>query len=261
MTLFRPARNALVVIFAAAWCGCSPLGTSQSDEEKETHFQAGRARVNAMDYGGAVEAFTKALEVNPHSAAAHFELGWLYADKQPDPAAAIYHYERFLALRPNADNAGTIKQHIFRLKQDLAKAVLPLPSTPGVQRELEQLMEENRRLHEEVDKWRAYYANRGAAPTTNPPAANPVASRGTLPGGGASGPTSGGGSQTLAQSSRTAATNPGSGAVRTHRVEAGETPSSIAKKYGVKLDALMAANPGLNPRRMQVGQTLNIPAT
>lgn len=34
----------------------------------------------------------------------------------------------------------------------------------------------------------------------------------------------------------------------------------IARKYGVKVEALMAANPGLDPRRLRVGQTLAIPA-
>ena len=33
----------------------------------------------------------------------------------------------------------------------------------------------------------------------------------------------------------------------------------IARKYGVKVEALMAANPGLDPRRLRVGQTLTIP--
>jgi LysM repeat protein len=47
---------------------------------------------------------------------------------------------------------------------------------------------------------------------------------------------------------------------RTHTVKAGETPTVIARKYGVKVDALMAANPRLEPRHLKVGQTLNIPA-
>jgi LysM repeat protein len=47
---------------------------------------------------------------------------------------------------------------------------------------------------------------------------------------------------------------------RTHIVKAGDRPSSIARMYGVKLEALMAANPKVEPRRLQVGQTLNIPA-
>jgi LysM repeat protein len=43
-------------------------------------------------------------------------------------------------------------------------------------------------------------------------------------------------------------------------VQAGDTPAAIARRYGFKLDALMAANPGLNPTRMKVGQVLNLPA-
>ncbi len=74
-----------------------------------------------MDYAGAIESFEKALEVNPRSGAAHFELGWLFKDKDPNPAAAIYHYEQYLKLRPKADNAETIRQHIFGLKQDSVK--------------------------------------------------------------------------------------------------------------------------------------------
>jgi tetratricopeptide (TPR) repeat protein len=244
MLRFRMLARWLAVILAAGLSGCLPPGAGP-EEEKEMHFQTGRARVNAMDYGGAVESFQKALEVNPHSGAAHFELGWLYADKVPDPAAAIYHYERYLALRPRAENAETIRQHIYRLKQELAKAVLPLPSTPAVQRQLEQLMEENRRLQEELKRWRDHYASHGLtmpgqatntsaalarpAPTPEPRAASPTPS-------------------------------PAAASVRTHKVQAGETPAAIARKYNVKLEALLASNPRLDPKRMQVGQVLNVPA-
>jgi len=49
-------------------------------------------------------------------------------------------------------------------------------------------------------------------------------------------------------------------AARTHMVKSGETPAAIARKYGVRLDALMAANPKVDARRMQIGQSLTIPA-
>jgi len=35
---------------------------------------------------------------------------------------------------------------------------------------------------------------------------------------------------------------------------------AIAKKYGIKVDSLMAANPRLEARRLQVGQAVNIPS-
>ena len=57
---------------------------------------------------------------------------------------------------------------------------------------------------------------------------------------------------------RAAATTASTG--RTHTVKPGETPSLIARQYGVRLDALMAANPRLEPRRLRVGQALSIPA-
>ena len=162
-----------VVAASVALNGCSSSDQSQLDEEKEPHFVLGKSRVNAMDYQGAIEAFEQSLEANPHSAAAHFELGWLYDEKVSDPAAAIYHYGQYLKLYPNADNAEVIRQRIYRCKQQLAADVLPLPSAPAAQQQLENLAEQNRQLQDEVTKWRAYYASQLAAAKTNtPPPAN-----------------------------------------------------------------------------------------
>ncbi len=43
-----------------------------------------------------------------------------------------------------------------------------------------------------------------------------------------------------------------------HRVEKGETLSHIARRYGIRVADLQAANPGLNPRRLQIGQRLAV---
>lgn len=48
-------------------------------------------------------------------------------------------------------------------------------------------------------------------------------------------------------------------ATMTHRVARGETMGHVARRYGVSVDAVRHANPGVNPRRMQVGQTLRVP--
>jgi LysM repeat protein len=42
-------------------------------------------------------------------------------------------------------------------------------------------------------------------------------------------------------------------------VRSGDTPSVIARKYGVTVKALMAANPGLSPTRMKVGSVVKLP--
>jgi tetratricopeptide (TPR) repeat protein len=223
------------------------------NEEKEPHFLNGRSLVNAMDYQGAIKAFGKALEVNPHSASAHFELGWLYADKASDPAAAIYHYQRYLELRPGAENAETVGQHIFRLKQELAKAVLPMPTTPGIQRDFEHLAQENRALREEVERLRAVYA--GGSVATNFPARPEAINRATQTPGAIAG------ANVVASPPPTPYPTGDPASARKHKVQAGETPFSIARKYRIKVETLMSANPDLDARRMQIGRTLNVPAS
>jgi tetratricopeptide (TPR) repeat protein len=251
--------NRLLFSVCAVWLGvalsgCAPPGQSQSDEEKEPHYVLGKNRVNAMDFQGAIEAFKESLEVNPRSASAHFELGWLYDEKEPDPSAAIYHYRQYLELCPNADNAEVIKQRVYSCKQQLAADIMPLSSAPAMQKQLDQLAEQNRQLQDEVNKWRAYYASQLAAATTNssssssnvltrPAAAKPVKN---------AQPTA---ANTNRSGSATATIRP-----HTHTVASGETVVGIARKYGVKLSALQTANPGMNSSRIRVGQVLNIPS-
>jgi LysM repeat protein len=237
--------------------GCLPSDSSPLDEEKEPHFVLGKSRVNAMDYAGAVEAFTESLEANPRSAAAHFQLACLFDQKESDPAAAIYHYQEFLRLDPKADNAEVIQQRIYSCKQQLAADVLPLPSAPAAQKQLEDLAEKNHQLQDEVEKWRAYYATQQAAQKNSPP--NSPAS---AP---ASSPTPDDISAAPANASPAASATPAHTTAakpvkpRTHTVAAGETLAAIARKSGVSLAALEAANPGVTPKKLHVGQPLNLP--
>jgi tetratricopeptide (TPR) repeat protein len=260
-------RSALALMVGLALGGCLPSTQSQLDEEKEPHFLAGKSRVNTMDYKGAIESFERAVEVNPQSASAHFELGWLYDQKEPDPAAAIYHYECYLKLLPNAPNGETVvKPRILACKQELARTVSLGPVTQTLEREFERLTEENKRLtednkklHDETDKWRAYYASRqqlqtnqpGPALVSPPPrtisAATPVQplQPGVIP------------TNPLPQA-RQATALPGS--ARTHAIKPGETLNMIAHQYGIRIETLLAANPRLNPRRLRVGETVSIPS-
>jgi LysM repeat protein len=258
---FRFAFCTLAVLLGAALGGCAP-GQGQADEEKEPHFVLGQSRVNAMDYPGAIEAFEASLEANPQSAAAHFELGWLYEEKSPDPAAAIYHYERYLKLNPNAGNAALIAQHIDACKQQLAADVLGLPSSSAAQQQLEKLADQNRELQLQVDQlqatvkqWNAYYASQSAARSNSPPQNNFVAQQNASPTpDGISGtPT------TTPDSTQGSPAPPKLARPRTHTVVAGETAVGIARKFSLKLTALEEANPGVNPSRIRVGQVLNLP--
>jgi len=255
-------RCALAVLLCALVNGCVPASQSPLDDEKEPHFIEGKHAVITYDFAGAIDEFKKAVKANPENASAHFELGWLYEEKEPNPAAAIYHYEQFLELRPNADTAEAVRQRIMNCKQDLAKGVLPLPSSPSVQHDLEQLIQSNKQMRVELDQWRAWYkaqqTNRTPAQATIPTAPiqptqmvqyvdTPVAPTvRTNPA-----PVSYGGNSRV--SPRPATTT------RTYVVQPRDTLASISRKFNVKLDSLAAANPGVNARRLRTGQTVNIP--
>lgn len=247
-----------------ALTACSLTGESQVDEEKEPHFLEGKQRVNSLDYDGAIDSFEKALQVNPRSASAHFELGCLCDQRQSDPAAAIYHYSHYLKLRPNGENAERARTRIIACKQELARAVSLGPVTQNLQRDFEQLTEQNKRLsednktlREELERWKAAAAGRppeaASQPITptNPARVTQVAS--------ASIPEPAPGAEASA-APRSARSNSIPTGMKTHTVKAGETPAAIARKYGIKVDALMSANPRLDARRMQIGQTLAIPS-
>jgi LysM repeat protein len=243
--------------------GCTPPAESQSDEQKNPYFLAGKERAAARDFKGAIEAFEKALEVNPRSVPAHFELGVLYEQhgehNQDDYVSAMYHYNRVVKLRPNEYPADNARQRLAGCKQELVKSESLAPVYQAVQRDLEKLREENQLLRRQLET--AQVSARTSVPSS--PSAQPgivVATRTSLPGG----------SNASSNSSRPQPSPPRdrvtplpapAATMRTHTVKEGDTPYSLSRQYRIKLDALMSANPGLDPKRLRIGQTLNIPSS
>ena len=267
MSFFGKSSFALLcAAFFVAASGCSPMDQGPLDEEKETHFVLGKSRVNAMDYPGAIEAFEASLAANPHSAQAHFQLAMLYENPdhpEADPAAAIYHYQQYLKFDPKAENAEVVAGHITSCKQQLAQNSLALPSAPAAQQQLEKLTDENRRLHDQLSQWQAYFAAQQAAAKTNPPRAQNNSAAPTQ----VTSPTPDDVTPVAASTaSSTSAVQhkPAPPKIiskpRTHSVVSGETLAGIARKQGISLAALEAANPGVNPKKLKAGQMLNLPA-
>ncbi len=279
--------------------GCSPGDTGQGDEEKEPHYMLGNSRYNEMDWPGAIDAFQESLEVNPHSAAAHFRLAELFDTKYPDPAAAIYHYQQYLKLEPDAKNREVINARIHSCKVLLASDECGLPDSPAIQKQMESLVSQNHQLQAQVDKltaelrdWNTYYASLKAAGNTGINANNSSTATGqptAQPGGMSTTPddistapsqpdpaptnsqpqsllpgypaahaaAAVGNPSRMADASRKSTVH----AARSHAhvVASGETLAAIARKHGLSLTALEEANPGVNPKKLHVGQVLVLP--
>ena len=221
----------LCCALAFALAGCRP-GAGGGDEQKEPYFLRGKNRLQARDYVGAIEGFEKALDVNPRSASAHFELGILYEQQQGDYAAALYHYQKAVTLRSDMPSADLARQRIQECKRELAKTVI----TPV-----------------------SYYAGRGL-PTNTPPFVPPITSQSNAARAEVT-PTrvEPARADTASRTDLTARAQTPPTARRLHTISAGENFGIIAKRYRISTAALQSANPTIDERRLRPGQALVIP--
>jgi LysM repeat protein len=254
------------LLFAVLGClllsACFQVPENTLEEEREPNFLDGRSRVTAHDYTGAMDSFEKAVQANPRSAAAHFELGVITEDPGHDYAAAIYHYQRFLALRPDARMAAVVRQRINGCKIELAKGVPFGAISREMQLDVEKLNAANAALRQQVESLKeqlaqhplivtqfvtnvfaAYHSSTAAAPahveashTNPPPQARP---------------------HSADQSRQTVV--PPVVRVVTYTVRPNDTISSIARRFGVTAQSILNANHGVDARRLRVGQNLTIP--
>jgi LysM repeat protein len=259
---FRLRCCALALVLCLELSGCSPMAETQVDEQRNPHYRSGKEKLSALDYKGAVESFERAVEDNPRSALAHYELGVLFDQHENDYAAALYHYQKAVKLRPAGYPADNIRQRIPACKQELVKADSLAVINPGALRETERLREENQALRKQLELLQDHLAGRlPAGLAVNPSGNSAVASRTFAPSSSNELISmSGLRTSTAALVDQTRTTTTPAPRPRTHLVKAGETPSSIARRYQIKPNSLLAANPALDPKRMRIGQVLNVPS-
>ncbi|MGD1019388.1 MAG: LysM peptidoglycan-binding domain-containing protein [Verrucomicrobiia bacterium] len=126
-------RRSLVVVMAGAllfFVACERSSSiSDVEAEQEVNYQRAKRLCEQQDFSGAAEFYNKALLVNPEFATAHLEVGLLYENRLGDPISAIYHYRRFLELRPDSDKKQLVEDFIERAKLSLTAK---LPQSPIV---------------------------------------------------------------------------------------------------------------------------------
>jgi LysM repeat protein len=290
-------RVILLLVFCCILSGCLPSSDTPVDDEKDPNFIEGRNHYNMMDWKGAVEAYERTVQANPRNASAHFELGVLYQDRMNDPLAAAYHYQKHLQLRPKSEYLEAAKQRLDACKMELAKSVTFVVVNQDIRRDLTRLTNELTVAREQANSLRALIAAKptvvtqwmkftvtnhftnyiqvGAAQPntqyatparpvqtntltrTNPPPARVtplVAANTNVVRRGAAPPT---GPVTRADIRPPAVAAP---KVRAYTVRSGETMAEVARRFGVPLQKLLAANPAIQPRNLKAGQTVNIPS-
>jgi tetratricopeptide (TPR) repeat protein len=243
---------------------------SDADAEQEVNYQRARRLCEQQDFPAAAEFYNKALSVNPDFANAHLELGLLYENRLADPISAIYHYRRFLELRPDSNKKQLAEDFIERAKLSLAAK---LPQAPIVdpseltrlETEKTALLQENAALRTrvaELEKAADVTPLVATAPTTVVVAstAPPVPFAATAP---AVAPGIVMAAAPIIMSAPEASTAE-SAPVRTYIVQRGDTLQSLALRYYGSRAAwgkiFQANRSGLSSKdQLKVGQQLVIP--
>jgi len=85
-------------------------------EKESMHYNVGCVLRAAGQHRKAEQAFLQALELNPRDPAVHYNLGILYDEDLGIADKAKKHYEIFLALSPDDEDAGRVYQWLTALK-------------------------------------------------------------------------------------------------------------------------------------------------
>lgn len=149
-------------------CGCAR--TTRDFDEAESRnplLKKALAEERAGDVDRAVLSLRQALNRNPTIALGHLRIALLYDDHLEDYARAIYHYQRYLELRPDTEKKEMISDRIGNAEvlfcANLTGRLMPVGTDCSA------IMKENARLQRELRQVRRNLAELSAAVAVKPP--------------------------------------------------------------------------------------------
>lgn len=230
-------------VAALMLCSCEQ-GASSLDEKEERNplVKTGQSYVEIKDWKKAEQAFKQALENDPRMARPHLELAMIYQQYKVNYIHAIYHYDRYMELRPNSNKTEFINEQKFKVAQALSNALINnSPEVKQVVDQLKKLQQENVALKQKI-----------AGGTTPQPAAAPQPARVQEK------PVE----ETAPKSTPAAAPQPAEHQI--YHVVSGDTLSKISSKFygdSGKWDTIYQANQDRmkSPRDLRIGQMIVIP--
>lgn len=85
------------------------------EERALYQYNLGVVYAQAKRYDEAIDAYRKAIEIDPKNAEAHYNLGLLYERVKSLSDRATWHYRRYLELKPQAEDRDEVQQWIDML--------------------------------------------------------------------------------------------------------------------------------------------------
>ena len=147
----------LLGVLALGLTGCPDKERlSSATEVDDPNYREGQALLKTGRKQEALSAFLKVIGTRGDEAPeSHLEIGLLYLQHINDPLSAIYHFKKYLALRPNNPLASQVKQRIDAATREFARTLPAQPLEGQPQRvdlvaALDRMKQENDALKQEL---------------------------------------------------------------------------------------------------------------
>lgn len=270
--------GALALTLGLAGCGDGER-TSTAAELDEPAYREGQSLLKGGRKQQALNSFLKVIDRRGDEAPeSHLEVGLLYLQSINDPLSAIYHFKKYLTLRPNSPQAPLVKQRIDAAMRDFART-LPAqslenqPQRVDLVAALDRLKQENEMLKQELADRKGDRASPAEATLAekSPPAAPggfnfpvetiPVVRTRPVPPAPVRNPPAVAAPKSTAPAATAVAKTAGA---RRHTVQPGDTLSKLAQQYygnRARWHDIYAANRGVmkSEADLHVGMELKIP--
>lgn len=112
------------VIFLSA---CSSSDLSLVEETEERQFKLAKDFQSQGRYEDALITYLGLISVRRESPESHLEVGYIYLQTLKDPIRAIFHFDRYLELKPESERTIQVKQLIETAKLEFLRQ---LPTKP-----------------------------------------------------------------------------------------------------------------------------------
>lgn len=114
----------LAIVYVLFAGGCDANSSQVAREEDEPQFVRGREEIKRGNYKEALNAFLKVTEKRRDAAESHLDIGNIYLYHLNDPIPAIYHFRKYLELKPDTKQSQRVRSCIDTAQKRFA-ATLP----------------------------------------------------------------------------------------------------------------------------------------
>ena len=122
---------ACAALCLALACGCGRASEDRRDA-RDRNLRRAQAARDAEDLDAAIRWCEKALARRPDSPRAHCELALIYDHFKQDYVPALYHYRRYLELRPDSEDRADVEDMLAKCGRAFAAQVAAAPADQPV---------------------------------------------------------------------------------------------------------------------------------